>query len=271
MKTDYNLSTFKAITTFVNDLSEIFAADNHALKLYQRLIEKTTPSHEKAVQKHIEAFKSFCVDNREAILNKNISKLNSNTVKYSDKVFIDFASIFRSADRDTTNVIWSHLLTISAYVDPTAKAKEILKQNVTGNEADFLSDVINKVESHITPENAANPLLAVSSILSSGVFSDLLTTMNSGMKDGTLDLGKLLGSVQKIATNLSGDNGSDSNPNLGNMINMLSGMIPPPQSQSTPSPPGEFDVSKLMNMVSAISESNKTDSVTEIIEDEKDT
>jgi hypothetical protein len=74
MTTDYNIITFKAICTFVNDLSEIFSNENHSLKLYDRLIKKTTLSHDKAISKHIQAFKIFCKENRDAILNKDLSK-----------------------------------------------------------------------------------------------------------------------------------------------------------------------------------------------------
>ena len=75
MTTDYNLLTFRAISTFTNDLSEIFGGENHSLKLYQRLLNKTTITHEKAISKHIIAFKNFCVSNREAILSKSLDKL----------------------------------------------------------------------------------------------------------------------------------------------------------------------------------------------------
>ena len=141
MKTDYNILTFKTINDFVKELSNIFGSTNHSLKLYQRLLDKTTVNHEKSIEKHISVFKTFCVQNRDMILNKNISKLSPihYKVEFSDKVFIDFKSIFNVADNDTKNVIFDYLLTISAFVDPTAKAKDILKKDEKSKEADFLS------------------------------------------------------------------------------------------------------------------------------------
>ena len=60
---DCNLITFKAISTFINELAEIFANDHHPLKLYTHLINKTTISHEIAIKKHIDSFREFCLKN----------------------------------------------------------------------------------------------------------------------------------------------------------------------------------------------------------------
>jgi len=226
---DYNLLIFKTISTFVNELSGIFSSQNHPLKLYQRLINKTTVNHEKTIEKHILAFRKFCISNRDLILSKNISKLSSveSKIEYSDKVFIDFESIFKSADKDTTMVIFDHLLTISALVDPTSKAKEILKNDEKSKEADFLSTMIEKVEENVDI-NSSNPMDVVNSIMSSGVFNDLLSNMNNSLQDGSLDLGKLVGTVEKLCSNMapkgmdgSGAGGGANNINLMQMLGSL--------------------------------------------------
>lgn len=221
---DYNLITFKAISTFIKDLADLFGSTNHSLKLYDRLISKTTLTHDVAINKHISAFRDFCITNRDAILNKNISKLDVKIIEYSSKVFVDVGQIFKDADKETSNVIWKHLLTISALVDPAGKAKEILKKSNDSKEADFLSNIINKVESHVKPD--ANPLEAVSSIMSSGVFNELLTGMNEGMQNGNLDLTKLMGTVQQMCASFGVDNnqpgGADAMNMINNMVNMIS-------------------------------------------------
>jgi hypothetical protein len=212
---DYNILAFKHINNFVNELSELFGQTNHPLKLYKRLLDKTTINHTIAINKHVDAFKLFCVENRDLILKKNVSTLKVNSVVYSDKVYIDFSSIFRSADKETINIILKHLLTISAFLDPTGKAKEILKNSVKGKEADFLNDILTKVENNITPDMASNPMSAVSTILSSGIFNDLLSNMNNGVKDGSLDLGKLMGTVQNLVSTLSPSSESKSDGSGG--------------------------------------------------------
>lgn len=225
LKTDYNLLTFKTITDFVKELNELFGSTNHSLKLYQRLLEKTTISHEKIIEKHISVFKKFCVQNRDMILSKDITKLSvkESKVEYSDKVYIDFSSIFKSADKDTKNVIMDYLLTISALVDPTAKAKDILKKDEKSKEADFLSSMIEKVEENVNVDSA-NPLEAVTSIMNSGIFTELLSNMNNGINDGSLDLGKLVGTVEKLCNTMAPKDKSSGDGNNVNFSQLLQGL-----------------------------------------------
>jgi len=224
---NHNLITFKAISSFVTELSEIFSEKNHSLKLYARLLNKTTLSHEVAIKKHIECFRIFCFDNRDALENKNFELFKNPSVEYSTKVFIDFSNIFKEADSETKNIIWKHLLTIAALVDPAGKAREILKNSKESKEANFLSDILEKVETNVTPNS--NPLEAVSSIMSSGIFTELISNMNTGIQDGSLDLGKLMGTVQQMCTslNVDGSGGGEGMEETLNStpMNMLNSMM----------------------------------------------
>ena len=224
---NYELIAFKAISDFTKELCENFTSNdkdkNHSLKLYEHLLNKTTLSHDKAIKKHIDAFRLFCIENRDAIKSRNPSLMTNNKVSYSTRVYIDFSNIFKDADKDTSNIIWKHLLTISALVDPAGKAKDILKNNIDSKEASFLSDIINKVESNVNPNS--NPLEAISSIMSSGVFTDLVAGMNTGIQNGELDLGKLMGTVQTMCSTLSSDIDKTSGNVSENPINMLSSLM----------------------------------------------
>ena len=227
MNTDFNLTIFKAITNFTNELGSIFSTRQHSLKLYCRLIKHTTISHEKSIQKHINIFRDFCFTNRNAILTKNEREFVRSTISYSDKVFINFSEIFRIADNETKNVIWSHFLIISAFVDPAGGAKAVLKQNAAnknetvGNEDSFLLDIFNKVEQNIG--TSTNPMEAVSSIMQNGVFSDLVSSMNNGFQDGSLNIGRLMGTVQTLITSINDDvkniPGQENSSNDFNMLN----------------------------------------------------
>lgn len=229
MSSDNSLIAFKAISNFTNDLFEVFGDLHRPLKLYSHLINKTTIAHDKAIQKHIEAFKSFCIANRDAISNKNIKDLSQSKISYSDRVYIDMKDILKHSDSQTTDTIWKHLLTISALVDPTGKAREILKEQANkgdnnGGEVDFLSNIISKVEEKVDPNS--NPMEAVSSIMQSGIFTDLVNGMGNGLQDGSLDLGKLMGTVQNMVTKLSDDAGDkEGGEQAVNMINTMMGSL----------------------------------------------
>lgn len=235
---DSTLMQFKAITSFVKDLSEVFGKMQKSLALYSRLLEKTGIMHTGPIQKHIEAFKLFCMNNREAIRERNISKISHPRISYSDeKVYIDIPSIFKLADNDTKKVIWSHILTISALVDPENNAKKILKENMTsskvdldlgdGKEGEFLTNLISKVESSIKPEEIGdNPMNAISSLMSSGVLPELIGSMQNGLTNNELDLSKLMGTVQGLIGQMGGSEGMQSaGIDLNAMMGMMSGMM----------------------------------------------
>ena len=250
---DTSLVTFKAISNFTMSLEEVFGEDERPLKLYVHLIGKTTLSHEKAINKHIEAFRTFCVANREALEHKDASKLVETKISYSERVYIDFSNIFKSSDRETSEVIWKHLLTISALLDPTGKARQILKataQKESGpvTEANFLNDIIGKVEKHVDPD--ANPMEAVASIMNSGVFAELVGGMGNGLQDGSLDLGKLMGTVQTMVSSLTENVGGSSGNNGENPMNLINTMIGSMNAGAKNSENnGVPDLSGMMNMM----------------------
>ncbi len=64
---------------------------------------------------------------------------------------------------------------------------------------------------------------AVSSIMKSGVFTDLLSDITNGMKSGELDMNKMFSAVNEMVSK-EGVGNDESNP-LGNHMNMLSSMM----------------------------------------------
>ena len=75
-----NFITFKTICDFVKELSNLYGSKQYSLKLYERLISLTTISHHNSVQKHIESFKRFCVQNIEAIKTQDCSKITQSKI-----------------------------------------------------------------------------------------------------------------------------------------------------------------------------------------------
>jgi hypothetical protein len=258
MSIDNYLIAFKAISNFTACLNEVFGATNRSLKLYAHLISKTTFSHEIPIKKHIKAFKEFCVINKKAIFSKDASQLDPKVIIYSQRVYIDLGSILEeiSDDKTTINVIWTHLLTILALLDPTSRAKEILQENICkdtddNQESDFLSNIINKVEKHVDP--SSNPMEAVSSILKSGIFTELVGGMGNGLQDGSLDIGKLMGTVNKMVSKMNNDvsdNCGDEDP-MGLINTMMSSLSAGSKTSSSDegSKEVELPIGSMMNML----------------------
>lgn len=199
-----NLKSFQYIVTFVEDLSSEYGTKQHSLALYNRLLGKTRITHHDSIRKHIGSFKTFVEKNRDAILSKDLSLMVENRVQYSDKVYIDFSEIFKLADNDNKDVILKHLLVITNSIDPASGAIEVLKKTMTenSNEGNFLSTIVEKLEQNVDP-NTKDPMSAIMGLMQNGVFTELVSSMNAGMQNGSLDMGKLLGTVQGMMSSMT--------------------------------------------------------------------
>ena len=65
-----NLLAFQTICSFVSSLSDQLGHQNHHLRLYAHLLQKTQKFHTKSIEKHVQEFKKFVVSNRKFINNK---------------------------------------------------------------------------------------------------------------------------------------------------------------------------------------------------------
>ena len=208
------LLAFQAISAFVVEANTVGGKIQRSLQLYARLIEKTNFSHQEAIKKHLTAFQEFCKENREALMCKDATKLNRTVVEYSSRVFINIRLLFKNTDIEDQETIWEHLMTISAIVDPGGDMKKVLKAKSEDKaeksslgrltsegeensaEDDFINNIMSRVENSVDP-NSTDPSAALGQMMSGGVMTDLMKTMTSGMQDGDLDLGRLMGSLQK--------------------------------------------------------------------------
>lgn len=219
---DNTLITFKTIVNFINDLSTEFAKKHKPLKLYRHLINKTQICHDEVIKKHIKSYQTFCIANRDAFAVQDYTKFQENVIQYSEKVYINMKNIFEIADNATKPIIWRHLLTISALVDPAGKAKEILKKNLeegkaSGAETNALNDMITNLEKDLSPD--ANPMDAMNKIMGSGFIQEMF----SGMSSGQLDMTKMVGAIQGLVSSLESQ--IDPNDQEGkNALNMVTGM-----------------------------------------------
>lgn len=209
---DNELIAFKSISEFINNLAEIFSTSHHSLKLYSHLINKTTLSHTVAIKKNITIFREFCETNSEFLETKQVKDIVKPLIDYSPKAFINIKVIYTSADSETKEIIIRHLLLISAIVYPSGKAKNILKNAKTepllhmssnnSAETNFIGNIINKLDSVVDKDTT--PTEAVSKLLQSGVFTELISTMNEGMTNGDINLPGLMSSVQGMLSTFGG-------------------------------------------------------------------
>lgn len=226
-----SILVFKAIVGFISDLNSEFGQKYKSIALYNRLLDKTGIVNVGPVHKHIDCFRAFFAKNKIGMEEKNIARFEETKISYSKNVYVDVKLVLRESP-DTTDIIWKHLLTIWGLVDPTSQAKRILNESIKNSngadkESKFLSDILEKVEQTVSDKSVdtSNPMATVSSLMSSGVFTDLINGMQSGLSNGTLDISKLMGSVQGMMSKMNGGSSSGGGmPDLSAMMSMMGGM-----------------------------------------------
>jgi hypothetical protein len=244
---------FKSITGFISDLNTEFGSKHKSIALYNRLLEKTGIVHIGPVNKHIECFRTFFSANVKGMEEQNATLFSPSRISYSDRVYVDMASVLRHSSQETASIIWKHLLTIWGLIEPTSQAKRILNESIkqsngTDKESKFLSDIIERVEKSVSSADVdmSSPMSAVSNLMSSGVFTDLINGMQTGLSDGSLDIGKLMGSVQGMMTKMGGQPGGGSGmPDMTAMMSMMGGMM----GGGAGGPP---DMNAMMSMMSGM-------------------
>lgn len=220
-----NTLIFKSIHSFITQLNEEFGSKHKPLRLYGRLMEHIKDDDIDYMTKHVDVVKAFCIENSTGIIDKDITEFINPTLNFSDRIFIDLSYIFKIADTETKEVIWEHLLTISALVDSKGKAKDVLRNNLNKKipktpEGDFLSGMLDKLTPMLGSLGSSEGGLDFSSlggILQSPVFKEMVGSITNGIQDGKLDLGNLLGTIQQVC----GKETDGSTPNIVELVNML--------------------------------------------------
>lgn len=194
------LLAFNAITGFTKDLASEFSQRQHSLALYARLIEHINLSQESAIIRVVDGFISYIGKNQVAIESRDVEKLSNEKIEYSARVFVLLKPLFLQADNDTKEVMWKHLLTIYGLLYPDSQAKDILRKmnsEVKNAETEMISNMVQKIVPHLNPDET-NPMQAIMGLMSSGVFTELIGTMQKGMDDGSVNMNSLLGQVSTL-------------------------------------------------------------------------
>ena len=242
---------FNAIKSFVTEINSLYGAHYKPLALYGRLIEKTNLSHTIPVNKHINAFRKFMVANRNTIYNMNEQEFKPHKIQYNDNVYFNIKTIMNMADPDTQQVIWQHLLVLSALLDSGSNAKQRIKEHqlaLSEQEAfasepgtnpgldPMLSGIMNMVSSVMMSDGGSEGPIGANStadignvfgqIMSSGILPKMMTIISSSVKDGQLDIGNIVSSVQSLAKecNLDLPPLEENDEQVDKMLDMFGGL-----------------------------------------------
>ena len=79
--------------------------------------------------------------------------------------------------------------------------------------------IFKKISENVNLDSS-NPMEMITSLMSSGVLTDIMSMMNDGMGNGSLDIPKLLSTLQSFMTMFQGVNGGDNAGANGGMNGM---------------------------------------------------
>lgn len=211
---------FDQIVVFIQSLQENYGQYFYEIKLYNLLLENTGIIHQVQRKKHIDIFQNFLQENKIAILEQNLNKLNENYIKYSDKIYININSIFDKATDDDRDTIWEHLLVLLALTVPDSKAENILTlkkpthnlPNPVSEENPFkniFENITQQLEN--TNFNESNPMDIVGNIINSGIVNDIFKSLpipNDAINDAnqTFDMNEMMKTVQDIMGKMQENN-----------------------------------------------------------------
>ncbi len=193
---------FSKIISFVAELNGVFGSKQHSLQLYNRYLS-TKVNSPGEIRTHIYIFGSFLEKNSEALISKDASKLKEPNIVFTKKLNIKIREIFKQADADTRDIIWNHLLVISATIDPSAEKLKTIKDVIEEKspEGEFVQSIFSTISKSIG-QNTDNPMNALMGLMTSGDLPKMMTTMNDQFSSGNLNMEKLFGSVQTLFTSL---------------------------------------------------------------------
>ncbi len=251
---------FSAIKSFVVEINNIYGHEYKHLALYGRLLEKTEIENEIPVQKHVHAFRRFVLENRAAILAKDVGLFKLQKIKYNDNVYFNVAHVLKLADADSQAIIWEHLLVLSALLDKNSDAKNQLIQQRSRSQPqpNMLMPMMNMMSSLLMGGSGgadnSNPfggldlgsLLGGASaggeaggmpdiskilglLMNSDLIGKLTSTLQNSVSDGKLDLNYLLNSLREVTQELNLDlnipkDAADLQNGLDDVLGMFSSM-----------------------------------------------
>jgi hypothetical protein len=230
---------FSKILAFVNELNRNFGNKHKNLGLYYTFLKEKTPlSNKKAISKQNDVFKKFLENNREAVLNMDIKLFKDENIAFSEKVYINLKQLL-TENKDAVEVIFKHLQLISALLLEDNTMIEALKED---KESKFLDKYVSKIDELFKNTNGVeDPMAAAMSLLQSGALSD----MTRELKDGKLNVGKLITSLQEKMKTTASEISTSVPSSEQSVPNILDNLMKDPSSLLK-------DPSSLMNMASGL-------------------
>ena len=230
---DNFLETYHAIKNFVEDLWEVFGdpKEIEPLTLYKRLlsrIDSDSPPRLESVRNVISGFQTFLEQYDQLIIDDQLGDIpEGTTICYGTKknINIEIQKYIQHSDEETRNAIRYHLLAISAILNPNDEKRELIQTQfslpgVDGStrEGQFINGIMAKAKDTMEGTDMDSPAQAVMGLMSSGIITDMITGLQTGVASGEMDIAALMGAMQTA---------------LGGLTQQAQTQAPPPPQTAT--------------------------------------
>jgi hypothetical protein len=230
-KVEPNFKAFDKISKFVKSLKETFGAECHDVVKYSALCKKTNFDNHEAIHKHVRIFEQFCAANEDAIKAGDMSKLNTDSFIFSEKIGFNLKQLVLKNDVNANKAIAKHLQVITYAIHPSEELKTSLKTALTSQasssskEENFFDSLMNKTmnkfsSSELAPNNLNQ---AMSSMQSNGFIQEITQDLEQGVASGDLDINKLLQGAMGMLHKVESEAGDD--PQIAGMMSMVKGLL----------------------------------------------
>lgn len=202
--TETQTKAFEAIRSFVNDLWPLFGQPDkpYPFTLYHRLLQRITVDQTESVQKVLNGFTTFLTKYDALLSTDDLDAIPPGTViQYGDseRVAIEIQRfIHRTSDSTVATAIRSHLLTISALLNPNRDNLQRLETfngadrenppafqiDTTTTEGKFIAGVMDKAKNSLEGTDMSNPMSAFTKLAGSGILNDMMSSFAKGESNG---------------------------------------------------------------------------------------
>jgi len=222
-----NDTSFTVILEFVKDLWGIFGHSKTTTPLaryHSQLLKIKAAGDQEKAELCINGFRDFFQEYRRFLINsEELVKIPDNTIiSYSKRIYLEIKRIIDQAGEINKEKIRQHLLVISKVIDdvevvsPTAAesgaddfSSKILEKaglNDGSKEGEFVANIMQKTRSVMENIDTKDPSAAVMGLLSGGIVTDVMSGLQAGISDGSMDMNKLMGSMQGILSTIMSQN-----------------------------------------------------------------
>ncbi len=228
---DQKLRIFNAIASFVQDLNTGFGKKYKPVALYNRLVEKTTLRNVTAIDRHINAFKSFFATNNNYVKNKTLT--GNAKIVYTERIYIDVGRIIFKLDTAAQQHIHKHLITIYSLLNLGTQdgiaALETLKKDNTDlklnlpdtTEGNFIQNTLTEMTDQFSDMgDNVTPMQMMANMMQSGFLTKFMGDLQTGFTNGEMDLKSLMSTVTSVISEVT-PQGTKETAQIRNFVNQI--------------------------------------------------